>query len=185
MPAKWMPRRCSRPVNGLRNMNDSGPRASSGSANSWKVDHGNRNPSQTQPHPQAAVQGDPRASLQGMGRPAQLAKWMGPVEATAVEATADVRVGGRYHIRMIVPGDEQTVSGVYREVVGNEKLVSTWAGARRRKARVAVTVDLKRTAITPSGCSCMSSSSMRTRVTVTSMDGRARSRSSTPIWILR
>ena len=36
--------------------------------------------------------------------PAHLAKWMGPVDVTSVEATADVRVGGRYHIRMIAPG---------------------------------------------------------------------------------
>ena len=75
--------------------------------------------------------------------PAQLAKWMGPVEVTAVEATADVRVGGRYHIRMIVPGDEHNVSGVYREVVANEKLVFTWAWRSTPERESLVTVHLK------------------------------------------
>jgi uncharacterized protein YndB with AHSA1/START domain len=77
-------------------------------------------------------------------RPEQLAKWMGPLGTTAAEAEADVRVGGRYHIRMIVPGDEHNVSGVYREVIPNEKLVFTWAWRTLPKERESlVTVHLK------------------------------------------
>ena len=34
-------------------------------------------------------------------QPEQLAKWMGPIGTTAAEAEADVRVGGRYHIRRL------------------------------------------------------------------------------------
>ena len=73
-------------------------------------------------------------------QPEQLAKWMGPVGTTAAEAEADVRVGGRYHIRMIVPGDEHNVSGVYREVVPNERLVFTWAWRTLPKERESLVI---------------------------------------------
>ena len=76
-------------------------------------------------------------------RPQELAKWMGPVDVTAVEAKADLRVGGRYHIRMIVPGDEHNVGGVYREVVPNERLVFTWAWRSTPERESLVTVHLK------------------------------------------
>jgi uncharacterized protein YndB with AHSA1/START domain len=68
---------------------------------------------------------------------------MGPVGTTAAEAEADVRVGGSYHIRMVVPNDEHNVSGVYREVVPNEKLVFTWAWRTTPERESLVTVHLK------------------------------------------
>ena len=77
-------------------------------------------------------------------RPEELAKWMGPTGTTALEAEADVRVGGRYHIRMIVPDDEHNVGGVYREVIPNEKLVFTWAWRSTPERESLVTVHLKR-----------------------------------------
>ena len=61
--------------------------------------------------------------------PKALAQWVGPIGTTAVEAEADVRTGGRYRIRMIVPDYEHNVSGVYREVVQNEKIVLQWEAA--------------------------------------------------------
>ena len=75
--------------------------------------------------------------------PAQLAQWMGGPEITAVEAKADVRVGGRYQIRMTKADDEHNVSGVYREVVPNEKLVFTWAWRTMPERESLVTVHLK------------------------------------------
>ena len=75
--------------------------------------------------------------------PAQLAQWMGGPEVTAVEAEADVRVGGRYHVRMTTAADEHNVSGVYREVVPNEKLVFTWAWRSTPERESLVTVQLK------------------------------------------
>jgi uncharacterized protein YndB with AHSA1/START domain len=68
---------------------------------------------------------------------------MGPQGTTAVTAEADLRVGGRYHIRMIVPGDEHNVGGVYREIVPNEKLVFTWAWQSTPERESLVTVVLK------------------------------------------
>jgi uncharacterized protein YndB with AHSA1/START domain len=60
--------------------------------------------------------------------PEKIKRWMGPGEIKAVRAEADARVGGRYRVLMRSPGGEELdVSGVYREVVANEKLVFTWA----------------------------------------------------------
>jgi uncharacterized protein YndB with AHSA1/START domain len=75
--------------------------------------------------------------------PKELANWMGPQGTTAVTAEADLRAGGRYHIRMVVPGDEHNVSGVYREIVPNEKLAFTWAWRSTPERESLVTVVLK------------------------------------------
>jgi uncharacterized protein YndB with AHSA1/START domain len=60
-----------------------------------------------------------------------------------VEAECDLRVGGHYHIKMVVPDDEHDVSGVYRAVVPNEKLVFTWAWKSTPERESLVTVTLK------------------------------------------
>src|ERR687890_1692811 len=75
--------------------------------------------------------------------PAQLAQWMGGPEVTAAKAEADVRVGGRYHVRMTTAADEHNVGGVYREVVPNEKLVFTWAWRSTPERESLVTVTIK------------------------------------------
>ncbi len=60
--------------------------------------------------------------------PEKMRRWMGPGEIKAVRAESDARVGGRYRVLMRTPsGQEHDVSGVYREVIANEKLVFTWA----------------------------------------------------------
>ena len=59
--------------------------------------------------------------------PQMIARWFGPAGVESVEAKTDLRIGGRYHIIMHVPGDRHDVMGVYREVMPNEKLVFTWA----------------------------------------------------------
>src|SRR5579862_4309348 len=73
--------------------------------------------------------------------PQKLAHWMGPTGTEAVQAECDLRVGGRYAIKMIMSKDEHNVSGVYREIVPNEKLVFTWAwrSTPERESLVAVT----------------------------------------------
>ena len=64
---------------------------------------------------------------------------------TTIQAESDARVGGRYRFVMLAPdGEEHDVSGVYRDVVANQKLVFTWAWkARRRRTKSVVTVLLK------------------------------------------
>ena len=77
--------------------------------------------------------------------PAKIARWFGPQGAEVLRAEADVRVGGRYRVIFRVPdGDEHDVSGVYREVVPNQKLVFTWAWISTPERESLVTVALKR-----------------------------------------
>jgi uncharacterized protein YndB with AHSA1/START domain len=75
--------------------------------------------------------------------PEKIARWFGPEQVVSVRATTDVRAGGRYSITMITPGDQHDVSGVYREVVPNEKLVFTWAWKTTPERESVVTVLLK------------------------------------------
>ncbi|WP_134045554.1 SRPBCC family protein [Paraburkholderia caballeronis] len=74
-------------------------------------------------------------------QPAQLMQWMHPHDTTCIHAEADVRVGGRFRIVMrAADGEEHDVSGEYREVVPDEKLVFTWAwrSTPERESRVTI-----------------------------------------------
>ncbi|HEY3047309.1 MAG TPA: SRPBCC domain-containing protein [Polaromonas sp.] len=77
--------------------------------------------------------------------PQALARWFGPdPEGVVSVADLDVRVGGRYHIRFGVPGAEvHDVSGVYQEVVPNQKLVFSWAWKSTPERVSQVTVTLR------------------------------------------
>src|SRR5258708_21606341 len=63
-------------------------------------------------------------------KPELMARWFAPVSSVA-EATADVRVGGEYRIT-VCGGPETgkcgnpTVTGVYKEIVLNERITFTW-----------------------------------------------------------
>jgi uncharacterized protein YndB with AHSA1/START domain len=53
--------------------------------------------------------------------------WFGPDSGQVTSASLDVREGGRYAIEFSTEdGEEHHVSGHYREVVPNEKLVFSW-----------------------------------------------------------
>ena len=82
--------------------------------------------------------------------PAQLAKWFGPKDIEALRVESDPRVGGRFSIVMRgtdaceeTGAEEHHVSGVYREVVPNEKLVFTWAWRSTPERESLVTVLIK------------------------------------------
>jgi len=75
--------------------------------------------------------------------PEKMKNWMGPGDVQKVVAECDLRVGGRYHIKMIMTDDEHDVSGVYREIVPNEKLVFTWAWKSTPERESLVTVTFK------------------------------------------
>jgi len=69
---------------------------------------------------------------------------MGPGEIKALHAESDPRKGGRYRWVMKAPdGEEHDVSGVYREVVPNEKLVFTWAWKSTPERESLVTLSFK------------------------------------------
>ena len=76
-------------------------------------------------------------------KPETLALWFGPGHCTRVDASIDLRVGGRYHITMVVPGDQHDVMGVYREIVPNERLVFTWHWKTTPERESQVTVTFK------------------------------------------
>jgi len=74
--------------------------------------------------------------------PQKLAAWMGPGNMRS-RAEIDGRVGGRYRIVMRTPeGQENHVSGVYREFVPGKKIVFTWAwsGTPERESLVTITL---------------------------------------------
>jgi uncharacterized protein YndB with AHSA1/START domain len=76
--------------------------------------------------------------------PEKIAKWFGPEQIETLRAQADARVGGAFRIIMRgADGEEHDVSGIYREVVPNEKLVFTWAWRSTPERLSLVTVLIK------------------------------------------
>jgi len=67
-------------------------------------------------------------------------KWFGPDAGPVKQASADARVGGSYAVEF---GEQHHVSGVYREVVPNQKLVFTWAWRTMPERESLVTVLIK------------------------------------------
>jgi uncharacterized protein YndB with AHSA1/START domain len=76
--------------------------------------------------------------------PEKVKHWMGPGEIKALHVETDPRTGGRFRWVMRAPnGDEHDVSGVYREVIPNEKLVFTWVWKSTPERESLVTVSIK------------------------------------------
>jgi uncharacterized protein YndB with AHSA1/START domain len=76
--------------------------------------------------------------------PEKMKRWMGPEGVVGLFSEIDPRVGGRYRLVMKAPdGNEHDVSGVYREVVPNQKLVFTWAWKSTPERESLVTIELK------------------------------------------
>ena len=77
-------------------------------------------------------------------RPEQIMMWFGPSPSETLHAEADARVGGRYRIRFRTPdGEEHDVSGSYRELMPNEKLVFSWMWRTMPERESLVTVTFK------------------------------------------
>lgn len=76
-------------------------------------------------------------------RPELLAQWWGPHHTRVESAELDARAGGRFRVALVEDnGARHEVSGTYREVEPERKLVFTWnwAGAPpERESRVSVT----------------------------------------------
>ena len=74
-------------------------------------------------------------------KPEQIAKWFGPDSGEVTKAETDVRVGGRFHVVFhSEDGEEHDVSGIYREVIPNEKLQFTWSWRTMPERESLVTV---------------------------------------------
>lgn len=87
----------------------------------------------------------PEKVWRALTQPKALKQWMAPTdEFTIPVAESDVRVGGRYHIVMRSPdGEEHDVSGAYREVAPNRKLVYTWVWKSAPERESLVTMELR------------------------------------------
>jgi uncharacterized protein YndB with AHSA1/START domain len=77
--------------------------------------------------------------------PEKVKHWMGPAAVEVISAESDPRTGGRYRwVMKTADGEQHDVSGVYREVVANEKLVFTWAWKSTPERESLVTITLKK-----------------------------------------
>ena len=86
----------------------------------------------------------PAKIFQAWTDPEKVKRWMGPGEVKALSVESDPRTGGRYRWLMQTPsGEQHDVSGVYREVIPNQKLVFTWAWKSTPERESLVTVDIK------------------------------------------
>ncbi len=60
-------------------------------------------------------------------RPEQMLQWWGPDAGPTLKAEADVWPGGRFSVLFrLLNGEEHNPTGVYRDVLPEQKLVFTW-----------------------------------------------------------
>jgi uncharacterized protein YndB with AHSA1/START domain len=87
----------------------------------------------------------PAKVYQAWTDPRKMMRWYAPANAETLTAETDARVGGRFRVLMrTADGEQHDVSGVYREVVPDEKLVFTWQWRSKPEWESLVTVTLKR-----------------------------------------
>jgi uncharacterized protein YndB with AHSA1/START domain len=76
--------------------------------------------------------------------PEKIMRWFGSDQGPTLHAETDLRAGGCFRIGFrMMDGQQRDVSGAYREVVPNRKLVFTWNWADPREPESLVTIDLK------------------------------------------
>jgi uncharacterized protein YndB with AHSA1/START domain len=86
----------------------------------------------------------PALVFQAWTDPARMMQWYAPEGLQTPYAESDLRVGGRFRVLMREPdGTEHDVSGEYREIVPDRKLVFTWAWLRSPDDISVVTVELQ------------------------------------------
>ena len=77
-------------------------------------------------------------------RPELVRRWLAPGTATVEEVEFDVRVGGSYRLAMVSPdGSRHCSSGIYEEIIPNERLVFSWQWDHIDDLVTRVTVELK------------------------------------------
>ena len=86
----------------------------------------------------------PARVYQAWTDPQKMMRWYAPAGAQTLAAETDARVGGRFRVLMrTADGQDHDVSGVYREVVRDEKLVFTWQWRSKPEWESLVTITLK------------------------------------------
>ena len=87
----------------------------------------------------------PAQLYQAWTQPEKMIRWWGVTgHVNTPIAKTDLRVGGGFHVQFWTPdGQHHSVSGVYREVVPDRKLVFSWAWQSTPERESQVTIDLK------------------------------------------
>ena len=76
--------------------------------------------------------------------PSRMSRWLKPAADASVEVEADVRVGGRYRLRIVMPDGREHVSyGEYQEVTPPQRLAFTWSWEDGMASDTLVTVSLR------------------------------------------
>jgi uncharacterized protein YndB with AHSA1/START domain len=86
----------------------------------------------------------PEKVYEAWTQPAQMMRWWGGNNEATRTAETDLRVGGRFHVGFKGDtGEQHDVSGTYKEVVPNRKLVFSWAWRTTPERESQVTIDIK------------------------------------------
>jgi uncharacterized protein YndB with AHSA1/START domain len=86
----------------------------------------------------------PEKVYEAWTQPAQMMRWWGGGEQATRTAETDLRIGGRFHVGFKGDtGEQHDVSGTYKEVVPNRKLVFSWAWRTTPERESQVTIDIK------------------------------------------
>src|SRR5262245_42507867 len=81
--------------------------------------------------------------FQAWTRPELMARWFFPAPGWTVSVSSDLRVGGRYEVRMLdAEGVLHLQYGEYREIVPDTRLVFTWSCPELLVEESVVTVEL-------------------------------------------
>jgi len=73
------------------------------------------------------IKASPARIWAAITQPEQMIQWWGPDAGPTLSAVADVRPGGRFSVVFrLVNGDEHNPTGIYQEVIPEQKLSFTW-----------------------------------------------------------
>jgi len=93
---------------------------------------------------QRHINASPSKVFRAWTDPQQIVKWMHPVGCDVTHVEMDLKTGGRLRIVMRAPdGEIHDISGVFREVVVDERLVYSWAFHTTAERESLVTFSLK------------------------------------------
>lgn len=86
----------------------------------------------------------PEKVYEAWTKPEQMIRWWGKSTCRDPIAETDVKVGGRFRVQFWGEGGEHhSVSGVYREIEPNRRLVFSWAWQSTPERESLVTIGLK------------------------------------------
>ena len=86
----------------------------------------------------------PEKVYEAWTQPAQMMRWWGGNNEATRTAETDLRVGGRFHVGFKGDtGEQHDVSGTYKEIVPNRKLVFSWAWRTTPERESQVTIEIK------------------------------------------